>query len=95
MNEPDPGRWHRSPGRSHKNPGRCPRLNAVSLSGWGVDCFVFTLKGWERSDQGIALVFWGIALVSVGIALVFRQGVALVFWRGIALVSLTPHPSLE
>ena len=34
-------------------------------------------------------------MVSVGIALVFRQGVALVFWRGIALVSLTPHPSLE
>ena len=24
---------------------------------------VFTLKGWELSDQGIALVFWGIALV--------------------------------
>ena len=27
---------------------------------------VFTLKGWERSDQGNALVFWrGIALVSL------------------------------
>ena len=39
---------------------------------------VFTLKGWELSDQGIALVFGGIALVlRRGIALVFRGGIAL------------------
>jgi hypothetical protein len=52
---------------------------------------VFTLKGWELSDQGNALVFWATPWSSghrpglLGIALVFWN-IALAFWN-IALIS--------
>ena len=53
------------------------RCQPFRLGRW---LLVFTLKGWEHSDQGIALVSSGIALVSSGIALVFWRVIALVFW---------------